>query len=95
MKYINKNTGQEVREDDLYEVVDTYLSDDDYERKLNENESPVRILGQEYDFGRCLRAVDPLYFSQLKDEYIEFVIEELKHGYEVSEVPVKAVKEEE
>lgn len=93
MKYINRNTGQEVREEDLCEVVDAYMSDDHYERVLNENESPVKIYGLKYDFGRCLRAVDPMYFSQLKDEFIEFVVEELKHGYEVTGVPVKAVRE--
>ena len=95
LKYVNKSTGQEVREEDLYEVVDEYLSDEDYEKVLNESETPVKLFGQKYSFGRCLRAVDPYYFGQLRDEYIEFVIGELKHGYEVTGVPVKVVKEAE
>lgn len=90
MKYIDTQTGYTLTDDELYEIVDECITLDVYEEVVNDNECPVRLFNNErYEMGRVLRAVDPIYFSALRDEYVEFTVSEFKHGYESEYVHVR------
>ena len=51
-----------IEESDIYDIVDSEYSEDDYEELLNEIEPTVKIGSLEYEPGHVLREVDPIAF---------------------------------
>lgn len=57
-----KYNGEIIEESDIYNIVDSEYSEDDYEELLNECYETVKIGNLEYEPGRVLREVDPIAF---------------------------------
>lgn len=95
MRYIDTTTGRTVTEDELYDIVDECIDSDEYEDVVNKNEPPMKLSnGMTYDVGRVLRAVDPMYFEELRERYVEAVFSGFKHGYEDDSVHVRIEEDE-
>lgn len=94
MRYIDTTTGRTITEDELYDIIDECINSDTYEGRLNLNEPAVMLNGMEYGKGRVLRAVDPLHFEELREEFIETVFFGFKHGYEDEYVYVRIEEDE-
>ena len=71
-----------IEESDIYDIVDSEYSEDDYEGLLNEIESTVKIGSLEYEPGTVLKAVDPIAFECGRSEEADYIAEEIIHAEE-------------
>ena len=71
-----------IEESDIYDIVDSEYSEDDYEGLLNEIEPTVKIGSLEYESGTVLKAVDPIAFECGRSEEIDYMVHEIIYAEE-------------
>lgn len=65
-------SGERISEKDLYKIVRGEMTDDRYERYLNESYPLVSVAHLEYGVGYLLRRADYEHFKELREEDCEF-----------------------
>ena len=76
------HNGEEIEESDIYDIVDSEYSEDDYEGLLNEIEGTIKIGSLEYEPGRVLREVDPIAFDCGRSEEVDYMVQEIIYAEE-------------
>ena len=71
-----------IEESDIYDIVDSEYSEDDYEELINEIESTVKIGNLEYEPGAVWRAVDPCAFECGRSEEVDYMVHEIIYAEE-------------
>ena len=71
-----------IEESDIYDIVDSEYSEDDYEELLNEIEPIVKIGNLEYEPGRVLKEVDPIAFDIGRSEEVDYMVQEIIYAEE-------------
>ena len=71
-----------IEESDIYDIVDSEYSEDDYEELLNEIEPTVKIGNLEYEPGRVLKEVDPIAFDIGRSEEVDYMVQEIIYAEE-------------
>ena len=71
-----------IEESDIYDIVDSEYSEDDYEELLNDIYETVKIGSLEYEPGTVLKAVDPIAFECGRSEEADYIAEEIIHAEE-------------
>lgn len=77
-----KYNGELIEESDIYDIVDSEYSEDDYEELLNECYGTVKIGSLEYEAGRVLREVDPIAFRVGMSDETDSIAKEIINDQE-------------
>ena len=77
-----KYNGELIEESDIYNIVDSEYSEDDYEELLNECYETVKIGSLEYEPGTVLKAVDPIAFECGRSEEVDYMVHEIIYAEE-------------
>ena len=71
-----------IEESDIYDIVDSEYSEDDYEEMLNDCYETVKIGSLEYEAGTVLKAVDPIAFRVGMSDETDYIAKEIIYSEE-------------
>ena len=77
-----KYNGEIIEESDIYDIVDSEYSEDDYEELLNDVYETVKIGSLEYEPGTVFKAVDPTAFECGRSEEVDYMVQEIIYAEE-------------